>query len=302
MALDKRQKIDQIMQHLAQKESTGFLSEQRLMQDSKVPDIGLLDALPVVELFDPVHYLASFTDYWQDEQKESQNQSFTINSTSPCHIVQYTIMYLAVCAKSQEQVWVDRGWQEEGEEIMYQFISKQSTDSSEFSILFVSMALDQYKHHKGHYFTVIRLDDKFKLIQSFGGKYSMQEQLERSDWIDAGQMQKIIDAFLFVLSAGNRNKNINNSDIKNNCMLSIGIELEYDDDHKQQKELPYLMVIDMHHISFDEFQKCGKHLIDYFKFMFKKFDGEHIGILDMHQFFVDIPEVFTEPYLKLSKC
>eukprot|EP01084_Bolivina_argentea_P126378 223780_1 len=301
----KMKQIDRLLLDLSNGEKTGFMQpkyfdEKLLEMAQRYADItlGFGDIPPMLpplmDFIDPVRYLTNILDAdWDiidDTRKNKENsdqkleKAFDINEikhTSPCQEVFGIMQYLSMCGRVERDYlsfFDDSKREEKALNVLHNFVHK---NNSPFSMLFVLIGLSQYKIIGGnvHYVSVIKMNNKYRLIQSFGKHFSLKEELEKRDWMNAKEIEEILNCFVYLESIG-ISTSLTDTDIlkiKEQAMISLGFELEIEANESERPKHETMCAVIMKDMSFKHFVNSAKHLLEYMKFLLNKLEKRELN-------------------------
>lgn len=324
----KLKQMDKVLFAFTKDERTGFMEltdfDNKIIERAKTfgMERGKLSELPDVMAFiNPLRYLCNITrtdnEIRQKMSKQGkgimefdstpfQNIDLSVKQVSVCSEVFGIIKYLAMCGKIDDYLSFWQNIKFGNTESMKLFHSFIHGNSSKFSILFVFMGLSQYilDGDRVHFFCVIKLNQKYRLVQSFGMHFSLKQALNDKDWMDEAEIVEILNGFLQLESIGITNPFTPNDTfkIRQHSNLCLGFELLPDyNAPKRTGELHEMKAVILENISFVKFIEGAQHLLDFMDYLFMKFEKREFG--SMHysaslRFRMGYPFCVNDEYLK----
>ena len=209
MACKKLKVIDHILFQLSEDEKCGFMQPKPLdaaLLNPSAPRIR--KSLPdVLSFISSERYLGSITDHnSQNDEKNNSNKAnkykFNISHFAPCQQVFGIMQYLAMCAKVDGVYMHFFSFAEAKEEddgVIRRFL-KNSKKKNHFDTIHVFMGFPVPADAASpiHYFAVIKYNNHYRLIESFGRKKSLSAYLRDGHWMNSKEMSKIMEAFIYI--------------------------------------------------------------------------------------------------------
>ena len=88
----------------------------------------------------------------------------------------------------------------------------EKIQTNELSLCLLELAFNGFKNTfptNEHMMVIVRCKDKFRIVQSFEGNFSFTEELNARDWINAKEMEILIECLITVLFGNDQEKAMN---------------------------------------------------------------------------------------------
>ena len=300
----KMKQVDKILNALSENEKIGFMDcsafDQEFMRHYDNFTLGIAPKrLPDVMCFiNPIRYMTSMMDLGRESVKEMMRQARANNYDSTpfqqldlkvthiatCPQTFGIIKYLAMCSKLNKCMMFYEESSEGRiavEKVFNLFVNKSSC---KFDVLLAFMGLSQYelRGDRAHYFAVMRMNDKYRLIQSFGRKFTLKQMLNAKYWMNKDEIIKILDGFLQLEKVW-LDQELTETDlalIKEKSNLCLGFELKIDPNAPKRREDQLMRAVTLKDLSFKHFKAASQHLLDFMDYYLDKIEKRELGSMN----------------------